>query len=401
MKIISIVTAFPRNKNDVLIPWIIKLVHLLEKKDIKTDVFTSTYCGRKSEEYDGIKVTRFRYFFKKLEKMTHDMMVLDKIRSNKMWLFVLPFFMFFGSLNAFIYACRNRFDVIHVHWPFPLAFFGIAMKLRRNVPLVYTFHGASLILAKKNRIFRTVLKVLLRFPDLVTVNSSFTASLVREFSSKVKIEIIPFGSSVDSAFKLVENQTKKEVSVKDEKRKKVLFAGRLVERKGVEYLIKAAAILKEKRSDFTVEIVGDGPLFKDLNKLNEELETCDCVKFRGFVSDEELDTAYKTSYIFVLPAIYDRNGDTEGLGVVLVEAVQRNIALIASNVGGIVDIVKNEETGLLVPEKDEKALAEAIERILDDDKLYTKIVSEASKHIDSYFSWDRISKKYEEIYKDL
>jgi len=82
MKIFSITTAFPRSKSDVLIPWIIKLIHLLKKKEINTEIFTSTYRGMKSGSYEEIEVTRFRYFFKGLEKLSHDMSIPEKSSSS-------------------------------------------------------------------------------------------------------------------------------------------------------------------------------------------------------------------------------------------------------------------------------------------------------------------------------
>ena len=117
MKVVSITTAFPRNENDVLIPWIIKLINLLKNKNVETEVFTSSYRGRKSEISNDIKVSRFRYFFKKWEKLSHDMSVPERLKSNKLYFLVLPFFMIFGMISACFYARKNDFDLIHVHFP--------------------------------------------------------------------------------------------------------------------------------------------------------------------------------------------------------------------------------------------------------------------------------------------
>ncbi len=392
MKIISIVTAFPRNKNDVLIPWIIKLIHLLEKDNIKTDIFTSTYCARKSEEYEGIRVTRFRYFLKKFEKLSHDMAIPEKIKTNKCYLLLIPFFIVNGMINALIYSIKNDFDIIHVHFPFPLALFGIVMKWKTKKPLIYSCHGSETNLAHKNKIFRSLFRWMLKKADKIVVNSTFMEKRVKEIYSETSVSVIPMGSSIEP-----QNLTDKK---KNNDSKTILFVGRLIKLKGVEYLIKAFTLLPDK-SNLTLNIIGLGPELNNLKNLTQKLNIESNVHFLGIKKGKELEEIYINADIFVLPSIIDENGFTEGLGVVLIEAMQRNTAVIASNIGGIVDIVKDRKTGLLVPEKDAIALAGAIEELLDDKELYNKVVTGATNHIKSYFSWDRISKKYEEIYSTL
>jgi glycosyltransferase involved in cell wall biosynthesis len=114
------------------------------------------------------------------------------------------------------------------------------------------------------------------------------------------------------------------------------------------------------------------------------------VFFRGRIPYEELAELYARCDLFVLPAIVDSRGDTEGLGVVLVEAMSYKKPVIATNVGGIPDIVRHDETGILIQQRDPQALAQAIEAVLSD-KTWAKELGQAGfAHIKEYFAWPRI-----------
>jgi glycosyltransferase involved in cell wall biosynthesis len=391
MKVISIVTSFPRNDKDILIPWIIRLIKELQSENIETIVFTSSYCGIGNEIRAGIKVTRFRYFLKRWEKLSHDMSVPEKLKSNKLYFLVLPFFMFFGTVEALNYARKNHFDVIHVHFPFPLAIFGIAMKIVSKKPIIVTCHGSEVNMAKKNRIFRAVFKWMMKYADSITVNSLFMKKELVKIIGNREIEIIPMGSGIGD----VEN--KEFEKEKHEDRKKVLFVGRLIEWKGIKYLIEAFKMLDQEK--YELNIVGDGPERKRLEALAADHSSQ--INFHGYLKGEELEAVYRVADIFVLPSIVDDDGYTEGLGTVLLEAISYNIPVIGSNVGGIPDIIIDRKTGLLIPQKDSSAIAAGIELISGDEKLRKEIIKNAMVHIDDAFSWEMITSRFLNIYKRI
>jgi glycosyltransferase involved in cell wall biosynthesis len=101
-----------------------------------------------------------------------------------------------------------------------------------------------------------------------------------------------------------------------------------------------------------------------------------------------------------LPAVVDERGDTEGLGVVLLEAMNYHLPVIGSSVGGITDIVLDEQTGLAVPEKDPQALADALLRIADDPALAARLADAGYRYAQEHFSWPAITDRWEECYAD-
>lgn len=146
----------------------------------------------------------------------------------------------------------------------------------------------------------------------------------------------------------------------------VLSVGRLVEKKGFEYLIAACALLKEKRHRFRCQIVGGGddeyPL--TLTNLIANLGLQDTVVLHGAVTQEELRTIYKQATLFALPCLVVDNGDRDGIPNVLVEAMAMQVPVISTDISGIPELIDNQINGLLVPEKNAAAMADAIEKLL-------------------------------------
>jgi glycosyltransferase involved in cell wall biosynthesis len=172
--------------------------------------------------------------------------------------------------------------------------------------------------------------------------------------------------------------------------------GRHIERKGIEHLIDAMGFLEGDR--FTLDIVGHGDRTDVL--VERAAATGDPrIRFPGKLSTEDLARAYATSDVFALPAVVDSKGDTEGLGVVLIEAAEIGLPLVASDVGGIPDVVVDGQTGLLVPPGNPFALAEALRRLADDPPLAAKLVEGARARTREFFSWEVVIPHLEGVYR--
>lgn len=393
IRLVSITTAFPRNSTDVLIPWIIHMIRLLKEDNIETLIYTSSYKGKRNEVSDGIEVRRFRYFYRSFEKLSHDMSVPERLKSCRLYYLVLPFFILFGMLSAARYAMKESFDLIHVHFPFPLALFGIAMKLVKKKPMIYSCHGSDVNLAKKNFLFRYIFRFLLRRAECVVANSSYTEQIIKSIDHDISVKIIPMGNAVFG-----EPSLRK---VRDDAKRQILFVGRLIEWKGVNNLINASSFLsKYIQEPFIINIVGDGPERESLEKLSQRLGASNII-FHGYKKGPELEEFYRTADVFVLPSIVDKMGFTEGLGTVLLEALRFGVPLIGTDVGGIPDIIKDKVTGILVPQKNPQAIALAISEILNDREKALALSKAAMEHAEKHFSWGVIASEYKKTYLRL
>jgi len=146
----------------------------------------------------------------------------------------------------------------------------------------------------------------------------------------------------------------------------VLCVARLVEKKGVDTLLRALAALARAGRATSAEIVGDGPLREQLEALARSLGLGARVRFAGALPFPEVEAAYRRAAMVVLPCRVGGDGDRDGLPTVLLEAMARGLPVVSTDVAGIPELVLDGETGLLVPPDDPDALAAAIERLLHD-----------------------------------
>jgi glycosyltransferase involved in cell wall biosynthesis len=307
-----------------------------------------------------------------------------------LYLFIAGFYIVIGLFQAVLFCRKERFDLLHVHWPFPHGIWGYVAGKLSHTPMVLTFHGAELLLSRKFGFVKYFIRHSVKHAKAVICNSTYTAREVAQLTGK-KAFVIPFGSTV-SLKPTVTAETK---PVKD-----LLFVGRLIERKGLEHLIRALPLVEEKLP-VHLHVVGDGNMADTWKLLVREMGLDGKITFYGVIPNDQLESLYASADVFVLPAIVDHRGDTEGLGVVLVEALSFGVPVVASAVGGIPDVVIDEKTGLLVPQKDPPALAEAIIRILTDPGLATVLAKGGLAHAQQYFNWDRITSCLIDVYQKV
>lgn len=387
MKILVVGSVYPRFDKDAEVPWLRRSLAGLKKLGHQVKVLAPSFKGLQSHQIDGIEVKRFRYAPKNLEILTHDEGAPTKI-AGKPWMQLLAIPYIISGAFKCIAQCRQfKPDIIHAHWPFPHGLIVLPAALLFHIPVVLNFHGAELLLIKKHAFVRPVLSFLIKHAKLIFANSSFTAQKIQNIRT-CSVEISPYGTTLSG------KSSGKLHPITD--KFKILFVGRHIERKGLEYLLKAAALLQNEPFEF--RIAGHGDLTEALKQKAKNLPN---VIFTGKLSSEELEQEYQSANAFVLPAIVDSKGDTEGLGVVLIEAAEYDLPIVASNVGGIPDVVIHEKTGILVPEKNPEALANAFKRLAENKNQAENFIQNAMEHIQKNFSWDAILEKQVNAYLRL
>jgi len=389
MRILHVVTAFPRTRDDVISPWLVEMLKRLQARGHVVEVLTSAYKGGGGNEFAGIPVHRFRYFFARGEDLTHDEGVADRMQRSLRHK-ILPAFYVLAGLWATWRLTRSRhYDIVHVHWPVPHALFGWVARVAGGARVVSTWYGIELRWVKSSLPFlKGFVRWALRMADQTVAISSATA---REMASiaPVPVRVIPYSIGFP------EITAPRRPS--PDGRFTILFVGGLVERKGVTHLVEAVRRLPP---DIRARLiaVGEGPDLATLEAQARAGGIADRVEFRGQVPDAALHEAYGSADVFVLPAVMDERGDTEGLGVVLVEAMNYRIPVIGSSLGGITDIILHEQSGLLVPAADPAALAAALERIAREPGLAKRLGEAGYRFAQEHFGWPSITAKWEECY---
>ena len=412
-KVLVIGSVYPRFHEDAEVPWLRTSIAHLKKAGLDIQVLAPAYKGLKSHEIDGVKVNRFRYAPAAWEFLTHEEGAPSKM-ANKPWLQLLAIPYIISGFFKCIKICRKfKPDIIHAHWPFPHAYIALGAAKLFKIPLVLNFHGAELLLIRKKKWVRPLLKFAISEAQAVFANSSFTAGKIKALRN-VDVEWSPYGTTLEGGSLPLASATasatpssggtpQRPMPHAVNSKFKILFVGRHIERKGICYLIEAAKYLP--RDQFEIRIVGVGDLTEQLHAIANEVkqsspDSADII-FTGKLSPEALANEYKTANVFTLPAIVDSKGDTEGLGVVLIEAMELGLPIVASNVGGIPDVVIDGVSGILVPEKDPKALASAYKRLAAEPELVKLLLAGSQKRIAECFTWDGIIERQIAVYNKV
>lgn len=393
-KILVITTTFPRWVNDSTPAFVFDLSKRLTKKYNLVVLAPHHYKAKKSEVMNGLRIYRFPYFLpEKHQKLCYNGGILPNIKKSFLAKIQVPFFLLSEYFFIKKIMGKEKIDLIHAHWIFPNGFLAALLKKRYGVPLIVTVHGSD-IFALRNIFFRFLQGITLKNCDMCTVNSSATETEVLKRLPKFKNKIVKIPMGVD----LDKFREKKIVLKKYKEEDIILFVGRLSKQKGVEYLINAMPELLKKIKKARLLIIGEGQTRKELEKLTKRQKLERHVEFLGSLPQNKVIEFYNAAKVVVLPALSDKTG-TEGLGLVLLEAMATKTAVVGSNIGGIKDIIRDKETGLLSEQKNPRSLSKCIITLLKDKNLQNKVALNGQKFVKKNYSWDLISNKFSDIYK--
>lgn len=182
---------------------------------------------------------------------------------------------------------------------------------------------------------------------------------------------------------------------------RIISGGSLVEQKGLSYLVDAAALLRDRAPDFSIEIVGDGPLRDVLAQQIETLELSRHVFLVGSMPHEELMERMRTAAMVVVPSVETRDGLMDGIPNMLIESLALAVPVVSTQLSGIPELVVDGETGVLVEPGDADALAVALESLLRDPARGTRMGQAGRARVEKMFDLDRnvaaLVERFEEI----
>ena len=183
--------------------------------------------------------------------------------------------------------------------------------------------------------------------------------------------------------------------------RRVLAVGRLVEKKGFDVLLQAAALMSARGVDFTVDLIGGGELEEQLRTQLDELGLGRRARLLGPQPQAEIVRAVSEAAAFAAPCVVGRDGNRDGLPTTLLEAMALGTPCVSTDVTGIPELLRDGETGLLVPQNDAAALATALERLLDDPALRITLAARARRRIEQDFDARRNSARLRQLLIDV
>ena len=283
-------------------------------------------------------------------------------------------------------AKRSRPDLIHAHF----ASGGrTALPLARalGVPLVVTLHGKDVTVhtqaPDRYRRLAEEASILICVSDFIrdrAIHAGFPAD-------KLRVHYIGIDRRIFSPARSSSNA------------EGVLFVGRLVEKKGCEYLIRAMELVQKKHPECALTIIGDGPLRASLEALASQLNVrC---RFLGTQFEAAVQQALRETRIFCVPSVTAADGDSEGLGMVFAEAQATGVPIVSTMHGGIPEIVVDSVTGFLTPERDHRALADRLSFLVANDAVWEQFRNAALRHIEQQFDLITQTALLETIYSSV
>jgi glycosyltransferase involved in cell wall biosynthesis len=254
---------------------------------------------------------------------------------------------------------------------------------------IVTAHGGEMMLANRPLVREAYRRVLNRASAVTIVSPAIGDDITKLDPSfdRSRLRLIPMG--VD----LTRFACRRRGAVAGSGTIRVLFAGRLTEKKGLRVLLEAFDDEALSSSPAELWIAGDGPERGALETLVRERQLGRRVRFFGAVPHGRLEALYAACDVFCAPSVVCRNGDRDGMPTVLPEAAAAGLPLVATDVGGIGLMVVPERTGLIVPQHDACALARALARLVRDADLRARLGAGARAHVQA-FSWHAIADRY-------
>ncbi len=388
MNILIISHVFPPKKGGVQTA-AYNTAKFLSEKGHNIVVLTSKWDHeqRSFHKMDKFLIYRFKSFHPpELSKIPQ----ISSLRIMPMALFYLPKII-----------TKHKIQIIHIQGRlFPISFMTVILNLIvLKKPILLTVQGRLQVGVTGNieNIFDKIItkKIYQKLDKIICVSKSLKNRLLRFNIDTKKIQVIPNGVDIIK-FKVIVKSNYLDKYIKGkEYYKRVVFVGRLDMQKGVEYLIKAIPMVLKQYSKVHFFILGNGNLENYIKNLSSKLKINDNITFLDFIPLDKMPNFYADADIFCLPSIH------EGFPLSIAEALSMGLIIIASNIEGIPEAIKENENGFLVESRNIRELKDKLIKALNlSDSQIQKIKNNNINLAQLKYSWITIIKELENIYRN-
>ena len=293
------------------------------------------------------------------------------------------------------------YDIIHCQFG-NLGFQGLLLKdFNPSAKLVVMFRGFDISeqLKTGDRLYNSLFSQ----ADFFLTNCKFFQQRLLKLGcdpNKVKVHY----SGLDCAkFPLTERSLESATSTEEIRRAPMRIAatGRLVEKKGFEYSIQAIAQVVKRYPNVTYDIIGDGPLREELSALIESLDLQETVRLLGWRDEAEIIEVLTSSHLFVAPSVTSAAGNQDAPINVLKEAMALGLPVVSTYHGGIPELVEHGISGLLVPERDADAIAQALFTLIENPGQWAAMGRAGRAYVETHYGLDRLNDRLVALYQEL
>lgn len=400
MKICILTHTFPRFNGDTSAPFMGELAEALVKEGHQVFVLTPFNKEIDTEISRTYKLVTYKYIYPtKFHLLGYSRTLNDDKKLGFLNILLSPFLYFFAFINLVKLAGKEKIDVISAHWVVPNGFVAAAASLITKTPFVATIPGSDVFMGTKNFFFRWMVGVAVKMAKYVVSDSPYYLEQLHSLGFyPLNTEIIRYG--VDSKKFEIKSKDKNllaKLEIKDEK--VLLAAGRMVSKKGFQFLINALPEIIAGFPETKLIMVGDGDLKKKLEETAKTLGIDKNVIFTGTVPYNNLQKYYNLADIFIMPSIKDRGGNIDASPVTMMIALISGCQVVATRFAVGQDSI-NKDIGLMVREKDSQEIAEAVMTL-----LRRKAVNNLKEKIREIairdFSVEKTAQKYIKIFQKI
>ncbi|MFH1888987.1 MAG: glycosyltransferase family 4 protein [Candidatus Omnitrophota bacterium] len=404
-RVCVITSSFPRSSSDYAGVFIYELLEELCKQGYLFEVVTPRSNGSGFTEGEqnlggNIRVNRIGYFFlRRWEKLCYGDGILNNFQRHILAKIQLVFYI----SSAFVYSALalRRCNIIWSHWGLPSGLVGAVLRRFSGKKHILSLHSGWSFLLKKGAIGRQIARFIINNSDRITAVSNgireealniYSGALRRKLSER--IFLLPMGISVKDFFessKIPRSYCREKYHINSEKT--VLFIGRLTASKGAGYLIES---LKDV-SNLTLMIAGCGSQERILRDMAEAAK-CD-IRFFGAVSGNKKLELFRLADIVVIPSLGNEDGESEGLPVVMLEAMASSIPIVSTGLGGIKEVIKDSFNGLIAERRLAGSLKDKILLLLNDPSLY-RMISQNALAESSRFDIERLGRQIDVVIRN-
>lgn len=300
-----------------------------------------------------------------------------------------------GWFKALRVAQKRRATVMHGHWVVPGGV--IAAAARPGLPLVVSLHGSDVFVAERTAPARAAAARVFHRAGFVTACSADLATrAIALGAAPNRLEVVPYGVDVERFRPSSDARQRVRADAGIDMTAPLLVAaGRLVRKKGFEYLIDALAQIAAPAQ---LVIAGSGDLDAELRARAASAGVADRVRFLGDVLQDQVASWFAAADVAVVPSVRDASGNVDGLPNTVLEALASGTAVVATAAGGIGSVVEDGRNGMIVPERDAAALARAISALLADRTRGHALGAAARATVMARFGWDAAAARFEAAY---
>jgi glycosyltransferase involved in cell wall biosynthesis len=406
MRVCALTHTYPRYSGDINAPFVEHLMEHIAARGAEVSVLAAyDPLWARTHADHTVDLRTYRYIApERMHVLGYSRTIAGNVSFKPHVYLLSPFLFAFGYRALMKLVRETRPDILHAHWLLPNGWIAAKVSQATGVPLIVQFHGSDVMTAEKNILFRRMARTAVDTASMVMVPSPEHIERMAAIGvDTTGFRIVPnavepsFGADVDAA---AVGSLRARLGIAPGG-KVVLALGRLVSVKGFDYLVRAFARVAADDPETVLVIAGEGDQRRILSDLAASHGIAERVIMPGAASRDEVPVYFRLADLFVAPSIRHESGATDGLPVVVPEAMAAGTPIVASRVGGIPVVVRDGWNGLLVEERDVNALAAAVGRLLGDPDLRAEFGERSRKIVADRVNYDAISAHVLTLYESI